>query len=227
MTVQGQPRGHRRRRHKSNSALIAALFLLAIVASIFLVASNSVEALRIGIVAALWAAFLGALAVTKYRKEAEADRAKVRDLRMVYEMQLSREVSARRRHELTVESKIRRELDAEVRSDTSQQLAAVHRELSALRGHLEFSFGQEIRGATRASLPPGAPLARAETPTGAVASESAERTQFTSSTESAAGDVVEAEFETEYESAATHRKQRTVAEIIEDLKEATLPSDSR
>ncbi|AEF38776.1 DUF6779 domain-containing protein [Hoyosella subflava] len=228
MTVQGQPRVRRRRRQKSNSALIVALFLLAIVASIFLVASNSVETLRIGIVAALWAAFLGALAVTKYRKEAEADRAKVRDLRMVYEMQLSREVAARRRHELTLESRIRRELDAEVRSDTSQQLAAVHRELSALRGHLEFSLGQEIPGATRASLPPGAPLTRAEAPTDAVAaSEPAERTPFASSAESAADDVVEAEFETEYESGAADRKQRTVAEIIEDLKEATLQSDSR
>lgn len=209
----------RRRRHKSHSVLIALLFILAIVASVFLVASNSVEALRVGIVAALWAAFLGALAVTKYRKEAEADRAKMRDLRLVYEMQLSREVSARRRHELTVESKIRRELEAEVRSDTSEQLAAVHRELSTIRGHLEYAFNKSI-DASEEQI--------------AIAAPSGEESPRSSNDECAASaaqpdneheDVVDAEFETEYETAAP--KQRTVAEILEDLREATATAERR
>ncbi|MCW4352761.1 hypothetical protein ONR57_05555 [Hoyosella sp. YIM 151337] len=215
MTVPSQPRVRRRRRHKSHSALIAGLFVLAIAASVFLVASNSVEALRIGVVAALWAAFLGALAVTKYRKEAEADRAKMRDLRMVYEMQLSREVAARRRHELTVESKLRRELEAEVRDDTSQQLAAVQRELTSIRGALEHAFSKEIPVSAQSA--PMAIAAASQRPQ--QSDNKREPSAAEPANETSGDDVVDVEFETEYESPAA--QQRTVAEILDDLRAAT------
>ena len=83
--------------------IIAALLALAVIASLFLIFSNSVQLLRVGLVVALWAATLGAIAMTKYRRESALDKAKVADLQTVYELQLEREISARREYELSVE----------------------------------------------------------------------------------------------------------------------------
>ncbi len=114
--------------------------VLAAAASVFLMLGNSVEALRIGFVIALWAAIVGVVAVVKHRKEAEAERARIRDMRLVYEMQLSREITSRRRHELTVEARLRRELDARSRTETAEQLAALRHELASMRGNVEYAL---------------------------------------------------------------------------------------
>lgn len=115
--------------------IVAALVALAVVASLFLIFSNSVQLLRVGLVIALWAATLGAIAMTKYRRESAADKAKVRDLQQVYELQLEREISARREYELGVEARVR----GEAVLDTSE-IAALRAELAALRGNLEILF---------------------------------------------------------------------------------------
>lgn len=115
--------------------IVAALVALAVVASLFLIFSNSVQLLRVGLVIALWAATLGAIAMTKYRRESAADKAKVRDLQKVYELQLEREISARREYELGVEARVR----GEAVLDTSE-IAALRAELAALRGNLEILF---------------------------------------------------------------------------------------
>lgn len=115
--------------------IIAALLALAVIASLFLIFSNSVQLLRVGLVVALWAATLGAIAMTKYRRESALDKAKVADLQTVYELQLEREISARREYELSVEGRVRREVNAD-----SDELAALRHELVALRRNLEALF---------------------------------------------------------------------------------------
>ncbi|WP_373283651.1 DUF6779 domain-containing protein, partial [Nocardia tenerifensis] len=100
----------RRRRDDAGKLFIGVLIALGLVASVFLVFSNSLQFVRIGLVAALWAAVIGALAATRYRKEATIDKAKVRDLQTVYELQLEREVTARREFELGVEARVREEV---------------------------------------------------------------------------------------------------------------------
>lgn len=115
--------------------IVAGLLALAVVASLFLIFSDSVQLLRVGLVIALWAATLGAIAMTKYRRESALDKAKVNDLQTVYELQLEREITARREYELTVEKRVR----SEVRAD-SEELAALRAELAALRRNLEVLF---------------------------------------------------------------------------------------
>ncbi|WP_161996525.1 DUF6779 domain-containing protein [Rhodococcus sp. YH1] len=115
--------------------IVAALLALALIASLFLVFSDSVQLLRVGLVVALWAATVGAIAMTKYRRESALDRAKVRDLQTVYELQLEREIAARREYELTVEEKVRSELRID-----ADQMAALRAELGALRRNLEVLF---------------------------------------------------------------------------------------
>ena len=115
--------------------IVAGLLALAVIASLFLIFSNSVQLLRVGLVVALWAATLGAIAMTKYRRESALDKAKVADLQTVYELQLEREISARREYELSVEGRVRREVSAD-----AEELSALRAELVALRRNLEALF---------------------------------------------------------------------------------------
>ncbi|MEV0250177.1 DUF6779 domain-containing protein [Nocardia sp. NPDC050712] len=115
---------------------------------------------RIGLVAALWAAVIGALAATRYRKEAAVDKAKVGDLQKVYELQLEREVTARREYELGVEARVRHEVGAD-----AAEMAALRTELSVLRHNLQRLFDGELpverpalrADATRLQELPGGP----------------------------------------------------------------------
>ncbi|QSE81971.1 DUF6779 domain-containing protein [Rhodococcus koreensis] len=135
MTNPGRLKSARRNRRSASQMIVAGLLALAVIASLFLIFSDSVQLLRVGLVAALWAATVGAIAMTKYRRESALDKAKVSDLQTVYELQLEREISARREYELTVEKRVR----SEVRAD-AEELAALRAELSSLRKNLEALF---------------------------------------------------------------------------------------
>ncbi|WP_232542361.1 DUF6779 domain-containing protein [Nocardia bovistercoris] len=129
----------RGRRDKAGKLFVGGLVLLGLVASVFLVFSNSLQFVRIGLVAALWAAAIGALAATKFRKEASVDKAKVRDLQTVYELQLEREVTARREYELGVEARVRHEVGAD-----AAEMAALRAELTVLRQNLQRLFDGDL-----------------------------------------------------------------------------------
>ncbi|MCE4264289.1 MULTISPECIES: DUF6779 domain-containing protein [Rhodococcus] len=135
MTNSGRSKSARRSKRSASQMIVAGLLALAVIASLFLIFSNSVQLLRVGLVVALWAATLGAIAMTKYRRESALDKAKVADLQTVYELQLEREISARREYELSVESRIRREVGTD-----SAELSALREELVALRRNLEALF---------------------------------------------------------------------------------------
>lgn len=130
-----------RSREDVGKLFLGGLVLLGLVASVFLVLGNSVQLLRVGLVAALWAAVLGAWAVSRYQ-------AKVRDMRGAYERELEREISARREHDLGVEARVRSELGAD-----GAEMAALRAELQVLRRQLERLFDGE--------LPPERPALRA------------------------------------------------------------------
>ncbi|RVW07925.1 hypothetical protein EGT67_18465 [Prescottella agglutinans] len=135
MTVPGRAKSVRRNRRSASQMIVAGLVVLAVAASLLLIFSESVQLLRVGLVIALWAATLGAIAMTKYRRESALDKAKVRDLQKVYELQLEREISARREYELGVEARVRGELGAE-----AETMKALREELAALRRNLEVLF---------------------------------------------------------------------------------------
>ncbi|MFF0814599.1 DUF6779 domain-containing protein, partial [Rhodococcus sp. NPDC003318] len=135
MTLSGRAGSIRRNKRSASQMIVAGLVALAVVASLFLIFSDSVQLLRIGLVAALWAAVIGAIAMTKYRRESVADKAKIRDLQTVYELQLEREISARREYEVGVETRVRNEVAADI-----SEMAALRAELAALRGSLEVLF---------------------------------------------------------------------------------------
>lgn len=92
----------------------------------------------LAVITALWAAVIGAILVTKYRRQADSSEAKARDLRLVYELQLEREITARRQYELGVESQIRKEVGAQ----SGEELRALKTELQSLRASLEQLLGE-------------------------------------------------------------------------------------
>ncbi|GLW95568.1 DUF6779 domain-containing protein [Actinokineospora globicatena] len=121
-------------------ALLLAALALALASTAVLVLSDSLRWMRLGVVAALWAALAGAFLAARYRRQV-ADRAdEVAEQQRVYELELEREVAARREFELEVEATTRREVEAE----TSNDLSALREELHHLRQSLEALLGGEV-----------------------------------------------------------------------------------
>src|SRR4051794_5335018 len=139
-------RGARARRgnRRPGSLLLTALLVLAIVASSALVFTNKVELLKLAVIVALWAAVVAAFVSVIYRRQSDADQAKVRDLKLVYDLQLDREISARREYELSVETHLRRELTSELRAQAADEVAGLRAELAALRANLEILFDADL-----------------------------------------------------------------------------------
>ncbi|TNC27978.1 DUF6779 domain-containing protein [Amycolatopsis alkalitolerans] len=113
---------------------------LAVAATLALVLADDIRYLRLGIVAALWAALVGAFLAVRYRKQAVGTEDAVAKAQEVYELELEREVAARREYELEVENDIR----AKVHADSRGELDALRAEVSALRDNLQSLFGGEV-----------------------------------------------------------------------------------
>jgi hypothetical protein len=135
----GRSSGARRSRGGPAQWLLGLLLVLAIGASIAMIFSpdRSVVA-SLAVIAALWAAVIGAILVTKFRRQADSAEAKTRDLRVVYELQLEREIAARKQYELGVETQIRRE----VRAESTEELRALQQQVASLRASVEALIGE-------------------------------------------------------------------------------------
>ena len=144
MTVLSRGDRVRRSGRRPGWLLLTVLLVLAIAASSALVFTNRVELLKLAVILSLWAAVVGAFVSAIYRRQSDVDQAKVRDLKMVYDLQLDREISARREYELNVETHLRRELSSEMRARSSDEVAALRAELAALRTSLEILFDTDL-----------------------------------------------------------------------------------
>ena len=144
MTVLSRGARTRRGGRRPGWLLLTVLLVLAIAASSALVFTNRVELLKLAVILALWAAVVAAFVSVIYRRQSDADQAKVRDLKLVYDLQLDREISARREYELTVETHLRRELSSELRAQAADEVAALRAELAALRTSLEILFDTDL-----------------------------------------------------------------------------------
>ncbi|GFG74193.1 DUF6779 domain-containing protein [Mycobacterium botniense] len=144
MTVLSRGARVRRGGRRPGWLLLTTLLVLAIGASSALVFTNRVELLKLAVILALWAAVVAAFVSVIYRRQSEVDQARVRDLKLVYDLQLDREIAARREYELTVESQLRRELASELRAQAADEVAALRAELAALRTNLEIFFDTEL-----------------------------------------------------------------------------------
>ncbi|MFD2460998.1 DUF6779 domain-containing protein [Amycolatopsis samaneae] len=114
--------------------------ILAIGATLALVLSDDLRYLRLGIVAALWAALIGGFLAVRYRKHAAHSEDAVAEAQAVYELELEREIAARREYELEMEAESRAAAD----SRSHEELEALRAEVLALRENLQALFGGEV-----------------------------------------------------------------------------------
>jgi hypothetical protein len=114
-------------------ALLVGAVVFAAAATALLVLTDQEKWLRLGIVAALWAALTGAFLAARYRRQLSDQRDTAAERQEIYELELEREVAARREHELTVEAEARRKAEEASRDD----IAALRGELTNLRQTLE------------------------------------------------------------------------------------------
>lgn len=144
MTVLSRGAKNRRSGRRPGWLLLTVLLVLAIAASSALVFTTRVELLKLAVILSLWAAVIGAFVSVMYRRQSDIDAARARDLKLVYDLQLDREISARREYELSVESHLRRELASELRAQAADEVAALRAELAALRANLEMMFDADL-----------------------------------------------------------------------------------
>lgn len=121
--------------------LVSVSVVLAVAAAVVLALGfDDARLLRLGVVAALWAALVGAFAAVRVRREAGSTGDRTEELREIYQLELQREVAARREHELTVERDVRRDIE----QGNREELDALRAELRTLRENLESVLGGEL-----------------------------------------------------------------------------------
>lgn len=141
MTTSGRSSETRRSGRSVSQWLLGLLIVLALAASVLMIFTDNLSITgTLAVIAALWAAVIGAVLVTRFRKQAETAEARSRDLRLVYELQLEREISARRQYELDVETTIRKEVAAE----SGGELASLKEQVVSLRASLERLLGEAL-----------------------------------------------------------------------------------
>lgn len=117
----------------SLKALLIAGFLLGAAATVMVVVfSDQVRWLRIGVLLALWAALCAAFAVARSRREAQSVSAREAEITRTYQLELHREVSARREYESALTDRVR----TEVETMHADELTAVRAQLERLTAAL-------------------------------------------------------------------------------------------
>ena len=144
MTQPGRSGAQRRGPRTPAQVALGVLVVLAVGGSVVMVFSDSPQLLRLAVVALLWVAVVCSIAVTKYRREAVTSEIRARELQKVYELELEREINARREHELLVERDLREQVHAQSRAESSDDLAGLREEVKALRESLSELFNGDF-----------------------------------------------------------------------------------
>jgi hypothetical protein len=124
----------------SRQVLILGTAVMAVAAvAVLVVGTQDVRLLRLGVVAALWAALLAAFATARVRREASLWAEHADQLRTVYQSELACEVAARREHALSVEHELREQAQR-------REIVELRTELAAVRANLEQLLARNPQG---------------------------------------------------------------------------------
>ncbi|SDO94474.1 hypothetical protein SAMN04515671_2432 [Nakamurella panacisegetis] len=110
-------------------------FVLAIVATLLVVLTDQVRWLRLAVVLGLWSALFAGLAMVWFRRDARSAELRAEDSKRTYELELHREISARREYEIGVAEAAREEAEARHREELAglrEQLDRLNTTLSGL-----------------------------------------------------------------------------------------------
>lgn len=142
-TVSGMadPNGSERSARGARATLLwGAALVLSLGSTAVLVLGDDPRLLRLALVAALWAAFLAAFAVIRLRQRVADDDERAAQRQRVYELELEREIAARREFELEAENEARRRAAEE----SGRDIEALRAELRTLREVLQPLVGGDF-----------------------------------------------------------------------------------
>ncbi|MBZ8176471.1 hypothetical protein GP475_10685 [Corynebacterium poyangense] len=118
--------------------LLILLIVLALIASLIMLITDSSGALKLALLASLWAAIIGFFLVTRYRRQAEASRRELEYARDLYHAEMEcAEAEMEAEHE-----RFAREYAEKQRDEHVAALEKIQDQLGQLRGHLESIAGQ-------------------------------------------------------------------------------------
>lgn len=120
--------------------LLIALVALALIASLIMLFTDSAGALKLALLAALWAAIIGFFLVTQYRRRAERSQEELAHREELHRIEMDRMEAVRRHQEASKQIELR---DDQLARDT-EVLEDIKRELAALRTQLEELNGREF-----------------------------------------------------------------------------------
>jgi uncharacterized protein DUF6779 len=117
--------------------MLSTVVMATAAAAVLALGTQDARLLRLGVVAALWAAMLAAFTTARARREVSSRAEHADQLRAVYQLELGREVAARREHALTVERELRKQVELSQR----REIVELRAELSALGVNLAQLLG--------------------------------------------------------------------------------------
>ncbi|GAA4384552.1 hypothetical protein GCM10023147_05110 [Tsukamurella soli] len=120
--------------------MLAAIIVLAVIGTVLSVFVDSEPWGAISLILLIWGLVIAAFLIARYLRDLRAADAKERDLKLVYDLQLEREITARREYELTLE----RDLRADLRAEANAELDSLKSEVLALRANLEELLGRDL-----------------------------------------------------------------------------------
>ncbi len=112
-------------------------FLMAVAATALLVIAEDVRLLRLAVVIGLWSALVAAFGLARFRRDAKVALLRQEDVRHTYELELQREVSARREFEMSFAEETRTEIQAQHSDELVALRAQIERLTDTLSGLLD------------------------------------------------------------------------------------------
>ncbi len=112
--------------------MMSTVVMAASAAAVLALGTQDARLLRLGVVAALWAALLAAFTTARARRDVSSRAEHADQLRAVYQLELQREVAARREHALAVE----RALREQAQLSQQREIGQLRAELAAIGGNL-------------------------------------------------------------------------------------------
>lgn len=120
--------------------LMVLLVVLALIASILMLFLDSDLWLKIAVIAALWAAFLGIVLVSKYSSALRAEQKRVNTLERAHRAEMEREVAGYQQREAALKENYTRQL----RNQRDEHLEQLRHELISLRAQLAEMSGEDL-----------------------------------------------------------------------------------
>jgi hypothetical protein len=112
--------------------LIVGFVLGAVATAVVVVFADEPRWLRVAVLLAIWAALIAAFAMARFRREAQVVSARESEIARTYELELHREITARREFETALVGRVREELESVHSADLRSVREQLERLTSAL-----------------------------------------------------------------------------------------------